>query len=111
MEVKRQLDLLDRRLADNEFVAGDDYTIADMAIWPWYGSLVKGWLYGAAEFLFVQDYVNVVRWADQIFARLAVARGRKVNRTSGTPSSRLHERHDASHYDAGTQDTLKGEQA
>lgn len=114
MEVKRQLDVLDRRLADNEFVAGADYTIADMAIWPWYGALVKGWQYGAdgaAEFLSVQDYKNVVRWADQILARPAVARGRKVNRTSGEPSSQLHERHDASDFDTRTQDKLMGEQA
>jgi GSH-dependent disulfide-bond oxidoreductase len=111
MEVKRQLDVLDRRLADNEFVAGDDYTIADMAIWPWYGGLVKGWLYDAAEFLSVQDYKNVVRWADQIFARPAVARGRKVNRASGAPSGQLHERHDASEFDTRTQDKLMGEQA
>ena len=111
MEVTRQLDVLDRRLADNEFVAGDDYTIADMAIWPWYGGLVKGWLYDSAEFLSVQDYVNVVRWADQIFARPAVARGRKVNRTSGDPSSQLHERHDASDFNTRTQDKLMGEQA
>lgn len=106
MEAKRQLDVLDRRLADNEFVAGDQYTIADMAIWPWYGGLVKGWLYGAAEFLAVQDYTNVVRWADQIFARPAVTRGRKVNRTSGDPSSQLHERHDSSDFDTRTQDKL-----
>ena len=111
MEVTRQLDVLDRRLADNEFVAGDDYTIADMAIWPWYGGLVKGWLYDSAEFLSVQDYVNVVRWADQIFARPAVARGRKVNRTSGDPSSQLHERHDASDFNTRTQVKLMGEQA
>jgi GSH-dependent disulfide-bond oxidoreductase len=111
MEVKRQLDVLDRRLADNEFVAGADYTIADMAIWPWHGGLVKGWQYGAAEFLSVQDYKNVVRWADQIFARPAVARGRKVNRTSGDLSERLHERHDASDFDTRTQDKLMGEQA
>jgi len=111
MEVKRQLDVLDRRLADNEFVAGDDYTIADMAIWPWYGGLVKGWLYDAAEFLSVQDYKNVLRWADQIFARPAVARGRKVNRIFGDPSIQLHERHDASDFDARTQNKPMGEQA
>lgn len=110
MEVKRQLDVLDRRLADNEFVAGADYTIADMAIWPWYGGLVKGWQYEAAEFLSVQDYKNVVRWADQVFARPAVVRGRKVNRTSGTLSSQLHERHDASDFDTRTQDQLMGEE-
>jgi len=106
MEVKRQLDVLDRRLADNEFVSGSDYTIADMAIWPWYGGLVKGWQYGAAEFLSVQDYTNVVRWADQLLARPAVARGRKVNRTSGEPSGQLHERHDASDFDTKTQDKI-----
>lgn len=108
MEVKRQLDVLDRRLADNEFISGKDYTIADMAIWPWYGGLVKGWQYGAAEFLAVQDYKNVVRWADQLFARPAVARGRMVNRTSGEPSSQLHERHDAGDFDTRTQDKLVG---
>lgn len=106
MEVKRQLDVLDRRLADNEFVIGAEYTIADMAIWPWYGGLVKGWQYGAGEFLSVHEYKNVLRWADQIFARPAVARGRKVNRTSGEPSSQLHERHDASDFDTRTQDKL-----
>ncbi|WP_157016785.1 glutathione-dependent disulfide-bond oxidoreductase [Mesorhizobium xinjiangense] len=110
MEVKRQLDVLDQRLADNEFIAGADYTIADMAIWPWYGGLVKGWLYDAGEFLSVHDYKNVTRWADQLFARPAVYRGRKVNRTSGTPSSQLHERHDASDFDTRTQDKLMGEQ-
>ncbi|MHA6644764.1 glutathione-dependent disulfide-bond oxidoreductase [Mesorhizobium sp. A623] len=106
MEVKRQLDVLDRQLADNEFVAGGEYTIADMAIWPWYGGLVKGWQYGAGEFLSVQDYKNVIRWADQIFARSAVDRGRKVNRTSGEPSSQLHERHDASDFETRTQDKI-----
>ncbi len=110
METKRQLDVLDRRLADNEFVAGNEYTIADMAIWPWYGGLAKGWLYDAAEFLSVQDYKNVVRWADQVFARPAVARGRKVNRTSGAPSSQLHERHDAGDFDTKTQDKIDGAQ-
>ncbi len=106
MEVKRQLDVLDKRLAENEFIAGNDYTIADMAIWPWYGGLVKGWQYGAAEFLSVQNYTHVVRWADQLFARPTVARGRKVNRTSGEPSSQLHERHDAGDFDTRTQDKL-----
>jgi GST-like protein len=106
MEVKRQLDVLDRRLSDNEFISGSDYTIADMAIWPWYGGLVKGWQYGAAEFLSVQDYKNVLRWADQLLARPAVARGRKVNRTSGEPSGQLHERHDASDFDTKTQDKV-----
>src|SRR5687767_11882935 len=86
MEAKRQLDVLDRRLAETEYVAGGDYTIADMAIWPWYGGLAKGWLYGAAEFLQVQDYKNVQRWADAVGARLAVRRGRMVNRVSGEPT-------------------------
>lgn len=99
METKRQLDVLDRRLADNEFIAGAEYTIADMAIWPWYGGLAKGWNYGAGEFLSVQDYPNVIRWADQLFARPAVKRGRMVNRTSGEPSEQLRERHDASDFD------------
>ena len=104
MEVKRQLDVLDRRLAEHVFVAGREYSIADMAIWPWYGGLVKGWQYGAAEFLAVQDYKNLNRWADQILARPAVIRGRKVNRTSGEPSIQLHERHEASDFDTKTQD-------
>lgn len=106
METKRQLDVLDRRLADNEYVAGSAYTVADMAIWPWYGGLVKGWQYGAGEFLSVQDYRNVVRWADHVYARPAVKRGRIVNRTSGDPSTQLHERHDASDFDTKTQDKL-----
>jgi GST-like protein len=111
METKRQLDVLDRRLADNEYVAGDEYTIADMAIWPWYGGLVKGWQYGAAEFLSVHEYKNVIRWADQIHARPAVKRGIKVNRTSGDPANQLHERHDASDFDTKTQDKLAGAKA
>ncbi len=106
MEVKRQLDVLDRRLAQNEFISGAQYTIADMAIWPWYGGLVKGWQYGAAEFLSVQDYTHVLRWADQLLARPAVARGRKVNRTTGALSDQLHERHDAGDFDTRTQDKL-----
>jgi GST-like protein len=106
MEVKRQLDVLDRQLADNAFIAGDTYTIADMAIWPWYGGLVKGWQYGAAEFLSVQDYKNVVRWAEQLFARPAVKRGRMVNRVVGDPSEQLHERHDAGDFETRTQDKL-----
>jgi GST-like protein len=106
MEVKRQLDVLDRRLAETEYVAGGDYTIADMAIWPWYGGLAKGWLYGAAEFLQVQDYRNVQRWADAIGERPAVRRGRMVNRVTGEPSSQLHERHDAGDFDTRTQDKL-----
>jgi GST-like protein len=108
METKRQLDVLDRRLAESEFIAGPDYTIADIAIWPWYGGLVKGWLYGAAEFLDVQSYRNVLRWADAIHARPAAQRGRMVNRTSGELSSQLWERHDASDFDTKTQDKLAG---
>ncbi len=111
MESKRQLDVLDRRLAEHEFVAGDTYTIADMAIWPWYGGLVKGWLYDAAEFLDVQSYRNVLRWADQLLARPAVQRGRKVNRLTGDPADQLHERHDASDFDTKTQDKLAGASA
>jgi GSH-dependent disulfide-bond oxidoreductase len=106
MEAKRLLDVLDRRLAESEYVAGPAYTIADIAIFPWYGGLAKGWLYGAAEFLSVQDYKNVQRWADALLARPAVQRGRMVNRTSGEPSSQLHERHDASDFETKTQDKL-----
>ncbi len=106
MEVKRQLDVLDKRLADNAYLAGSDFTIADMAVWPWYGGLVKGWLYGAAEFLAAQEYKNVNRWADAIHARPAAQRGRMVNRVSGDPSSQLHERHDASDFETKTQDKL-----
>jgi GST-like protein len=105
-EVKRQLDVLDRRLADNEYVAGADYTIADIAIWPWYGALVKGLTYGAGEFLQVQQYTHVQRWADLVAARPAAQRGRMVNRTHGEPSSQLHERHDASDFETRTQDKL-----
>jgi GST-like protein len=110
MESKRQLDVLDRRLAEHEFVAGDTYTIADMAIWPWYGGLVKGWLYEAAEFLAVHEYEHVVRWAETIWQRPAVQRGRKVNRMQGEPSSQLHERHDASDFEMKTQDKVAGAQ-
>ena len=106
METKRQLDVLDRRLGESEYLAGSDFTIADMAVWPWYGGLAKGWLYGAAEFLSVQDYKNVQRWADQIGNRPAVRRGRMVNRVQGDPASQLHERHDASDFDTKTQDKL-----
>ena len=106
METKRQLDVLERRLAQSPFLAGDDYTIADIAVFPWYGALVKGWLYGAAEFLSVQEYPHVQRWADAIFARPAVKRGRMVNRTFGDPSEQLHERHDASDFDTRTQDKI-----
>lgn len=111
MEVKRQLDVLDRRLADNEYLAGKNYTIADIAVWPWYGSLAKGVLYGAGEFLAVQDYKNVQRWTDAIAARPAVKRGRMVNRTWGEPSSQLHERHDAGDFDTKTQDKVESGQA
>lgn len=106
MEVKRQLDVLDRRLAESEYIAGGIYTIADMAIFPWYGWLAKGWLYGAAEFLSVQDYKNVQRWADALLERPALKRGRMVNRTYGDPSGQLHERHDAGDFDSKTQDKL-----
>ncbi|MDQ0666960.1 MULTISPECIES: glutathione-dependent disulfide-bond oxidoreductase [Pseudomonas] len=99
METKRQLDVLDKQLAEHEYIAGDEYTIADMAIWPWYGGLVKGRLYEAGEFLSVQDYKHVVRWANAIEARPAVQRGRRVNRVSGEPSEQLRERHDASDLD------------
>ena len=104
MEVKRQLDVLDRRLAESAYLAGDDYTIADMAVWPWYGTLAKGQLYEAGEFLQVQAYTNILRWTDQIAQRPAVQRGRMVNRTWGQPSSQLHERHDAGDFDTKTHD-------
>jgi GST-like protein len=107
MEVKRQLDVLDRRLAESEYVAGNAYTIADIAIWPWYGGLVNGWLYGAAEFLDVQSYKHVRRWTDLIHARPAVKRGRMVNRTQGDPATQLWERHDASDFETKTQDKLQ----
>ncbi len=99
MEVKRQLDVLDRRLAETQYIAGSTYTIADIAIFPLYGWLAKGWLYGAAEFLSVQDYKNVQRWADLLLERPAVKRGSMVNRTYGNPASQLHERHDAGDFD------------
>ena len=107
MEVKRQLDVLDRHLAHNEYMAGDVYTIADMAIWPWYGALAKGLVYDAGEFLQVQSYKNVHRWTDKIAERPAVKRGRMVNRAFGEPSSQLRERHDASDFDTKTQDKLE----
>jgi GST-like protein len=99
METKRQLDVLDRLLAERKFVAGDEYTIADMAIWPWYGGLVLGELYGAGEFLSVHQYQQVRRWADEVAARPAVIRGRKVNRVRGAPEEQVRERHDASDLD------------
>ncbi len=106
MEVKRQMDVLDRRLADHRFLVGEEYTVADMAVWPWYGAMAKGLLYGAAEFLSVHEYTHVIRWADEIGQRPAVKRGRMVNRTAGDPASQLHERHDASDFDTRTQDKL-----
>ncbi|SAL76532.1 glutathione S-transferase domain-containing protein [Caballeronia arvi] len=109
MEVKRQLDVLDKRLADSAYIAGYEYTIADMAIFPWYGGLVNGWLYDAAGFLSVHEYRHVRRWAETIGARPAVQRGRMVNRTFGEPSNQLHERHDASDFDTRTQDKLSAD--
>jgi len=106
MEAKRLLDVLDRRLAENRYVGGDSYTIADMAIFPWYGGLVKGWSYNAAEFLSVKEYTHVQRWADMLLERPAVRRGRMVNRRSGEPSNQLHERHDARDFQTRTQDKI-----
>jgi GST-like protein len=106
METKRLLDVLDRRLGESEYVAGPTYTIADMAIWPWYGGLAKFGQYGATEFLSVHEYKNVQRWADKIYDRPAVRRGRMVNRLSGNPSEQLHERHDAGDFETKTQDKL-----
>ena len=106
MEVKRQLDVLNRLLAERPYLAGERYSIADIAVWPWYGALAKGQLYGAGEFLSVHEYPHVIRWADEIARRPAVQRGRKVNRTFGDPASQLHERHDAADFDTRTQDKL-----
>ncbi|MBB3181860.1 glutathione-dependent disulfide-bond oxidoreductase [Variovorax sp. Sphag1AA] len=106
MEVKRQLDVLDRRLAESAYLAGDEYSIADMAVWPWYGALAKGQLYEAGEFLQVQEYTHVLRWTNEIAARPAAQRGRMVNRTWGQPSSQLHERHDAADFQTRTEDKL-----
>ena len=100
MEAKRQMDVLNRRLGESRYLAGDDYTIADIAVWPWYGALAKGQIYEAGEFLSVHEYTNVIRWADEIAQRPAVQRGRKVNRTWGDPASQLPERHDASDFDS-----------
>ena len=108
MEAKRQLDVLDRRLAESPYVAGDNYTIADIAIWSWYGQLVLGRLYDAATFLDVESYKNVLRWAEEIDARPAVQRGRMVNRVRGEPEMQLHERHDASDFETKTQDKIGG---
>ena len=107
MEVKRQLDVLDRRLAESRYLGGDEYTIADIAAWPWYGALAKGKVYNAGEFLSVHEYSNVQRWTDEIAARPAVKRGRIVNRLLGDPSEQLHERHDASDFETRTQDKLQ----
>ena len=106
MEVKRQLDVLDRRLAEHPYLAGADYTIADMAVWPWYGGLVDGLLYNAAEFLEVHTYRHLVRWAADIGARPAAQRGRRVNRTWGEPASQLRERHAAGDFETATQDKV-----
>jgi GST-like protein len=106
MEVKRQLDVLDRQLAENEFISGSEYTIADMAIWPWYGGLALGKLYEAGEFLQVEEYKNVQRWTKAIDARPQVKRAKMVNRTWGEPAGQLHERHDASDFENKTQDKL-----
>jgi len=109
METKRQLDVLDRRLAESEYLGGSDYSIADIAVFPWYGGMVKGWSYGdSAEFLSTHEYKNVLRWADAILARPAVVRGRMVNRTSGDPAGQLRERHDASDFETKTQDKVVG---
>ena len=106
MEVKRQLDVLDRRLAESPYLAGEAYTIADMAVWPWYGALAKGLLYEAGEFLSVDEYKHVQRWTDAIAERPAVQRGRMVNRAWGEPSSQLPERHEASDFETKTADKL-----
>ena len=106
MEVKRQLSVLDQHLAEHEFMAGSEYSIADMGAWPWYGALVKGLVYDAGEFLSVHEYSNVIRWTDTIAERPAVKRGRIVNRTFGAPESQLHERHDAGDFDTRTQDKI-----
>jgi GST-like protein len=106
MEAKRQLDVLDKRLAEHAYLAGDEYTIADIAVWPWYGAVVLGTVYDAAEFLQVNEYQHLRRWAERIGARPAVQRGRMVNRITGEPASQLHERHDAGDFMTRTQDKL-----
>ncbi len=106
MEVKRQMDVLNRRLAESRYLAGDDYTVADIAVWPWYGALAKGLIYEAGEFLSVHEYTHVIRWTDEIAQRPAVQRGRMVNRAMGPLNTQLHERHDASDFDTRTQDKL-----
>ena len=109
MEIKRQMDVLDKHLADKQFMCGDEFTIADIAIWPWYGNLVLDTLYGAAEFLQAESYTNLVRWTHALSQRAAVQRGRMVNRSWGETSEQLHERHDASDFDLRTQDKLEPE--
>ncbi len=111
MEVKRQLDVLDRQLADNQYISGDQYTIADMAIWPWYGALVKNRVYEAAEFLQTHEYKNVMRWTEELGAREPVKRGVMVNRAWGEPSGQLRERHSATDFETRTQDKLEPEEA
>lgn len=111
MEVKRQLDVLDRHLTNNQFMCGDEYTIADIAIWAWYGTLVLNQAYDAAEYLDTKSYTHLVRWTEQIAARDAVKRGCKVNKVWGEDEDQLHERHDASYFDTKTQDKLKLAQA
>ena len=106
METKRQLDVLDRRLAESEYLAGGDYTIADIAVWPWYGGMAKGWLYGGGEFLGVSEYKNLQRWTEAIFSLPAVKRGRMVNRATGEPSEQLRERHDSGDFATKTQDKI-----
>lgn len=107
MEVKRQLDVLDRRLADNQFLCGDDYTIADMAVWPWYGALVNGKVYDAGDFLDVTSYKHVNRWTQKVGEREPVKRGRMINRINGEPEEQLHERHDACDFETKTQDKVE----
>jgi len=111
MEVKRQLDVLNQRLAQHRFIGGDTYTIADMAIWPWYGATAKGQMYEGGEFLSVHEYTHVLRWTDEVAQRPAVQRGRKVNRVTGPLEDQLHERHDASDFDTQTQDKLSADKA
>jgi GST-like protein len=108
MEVKRQLDVLNQRLANHRFICGDTYTVADMAIWPWYGATAKGQMYEGGEFLSVHEYTHVMRWTDEVAQRPAVQRGRKVNRVTGPLEDQLHERHDASDFDTHTQDKQSG---
>ena len=106
MEAKRQMDVLDKRLADNQYICGDNYTIADIAIWPWYGQVVLDTVYEASEFLQAHEYTHLNRWAKELQSREAVKRGRMVNRTFGEPEEQLHERHDASDFDTKTQDKI-----